>query len=47
MNIYKTTLGDDFMKVKPGNLGPTINTEKDEERPFIHPDDKTLLLPMI
>ncbi len=42
LDIYKTTLGDDFMWSKPENLGPTINTEKDEERPFIHPDDKTL-----
>jgi outer membrane protein OmpA-like peptidoglycan-associated protein/Tol biopolymer transport system component len=42
LDIYKTTLGDDYTWSKPENLGPTINTEKDEERPFIHPDDKTL-----
>ncbi len=27
---------------KPQNLGPTINTEHDEDAPFIHPDGKTL-----
>lgn len=27
---------------KPENLGPTINTAKDETSPFIHPDDETL-----
>ncbi len=42
LDIYKTTLGDDYSWSKPENLGPKINTEKDEERPFIHPDDKTL-----
>ncbi len=27
---------------KPENLGPVINTEKDETSPFIHPDNETL-----
>lgn len=27
---------------KPQNLGPTINTQYDEDGPFIHPDGKTL-----
>ncbi len=27
---------------KPENLGPLINTEKDETSPFIHPDNETL-----
>jgi outer membrane protein OmpA-like peptidoglycan-associated protein len=42
LDLWSTTLGDDFNWTTPVNLGPNINTEKDEERPFIHPDDKTL-----
>ncbi len=42
LDLWSTSLGDDFNWTTPVNLGPNINTEKDEERPFIHPDDKTL-----
>jgi outer membrane protein OmpA-like peptidoglycan-associated protein len=42
LDIWMSTLGDDFQWGPAVNLGPKINTEKDEERPFIHPDDKTL-----
>ena len=42
LDIWMSTLGEDFFWTSPVNLGPKINTERDEERPFIHPDDKTL-----
>jgi outer membrane protein OmpA-like peptidoglycan-associated protein/tetratricopeptide (TPR) repeat protein len=41
-DIYESTLGDDGQWSAPKNLGPNINTEFDEERPFIHPDGQTL-----
>lgn len=41
-DIYVTTIGLDGKFGKPRNLGPTINTAYDEEKPFIHPDNKTL-----
>lgn len=41
-DIYESTLGDDGKWSEPKNLGPNINTEADEERPFIHPDGQTL-----
>ena len=41
-DIYESTLGDDGKWSEPKNLGPNINTEFDEERPFIHPDGQTL-----
>lgn len=41
-DIYESTLGDDGQWSKPKNLGPEINTEFEEERPFIHPDGFTL-----
>jgi outer membrane protein OmpA-like peptidoglycan-associated protein/tetratricopeptide (TPR) repeat protein len=41
-DIWKTTrIGENEWDV-PVNLGPTINTEYDEEGVFIHPDDRTL-----
>ena len=41
-DIYESTLGDDGKWGTPKNLGPEINTEQEEERPFIHPDGFTL-----
>ena len=41
-DIYETHLGDDGKWSEPKNLGPEINTEQEEERPFIHPDGYTL-----
>ncbi len=41
-DIYVTTLDENSNWTAPVNLGPTINTDKDEERPFIHPDERTL-----
>jgi outer membrane protein OmpA-like peptidoglycan-associated protein/Tol biopolymer transport system component len=41
-DLWKTTLKDDGSWTKPENLGPDINTEYDENTPFIHPDGQTL-----
>lgn len=41
-DIYSSTLGDDGRWSEPKNLGPEINTDQEEERPFIHPDGYTL-----
>lgn len=41
-DIYESTLGDDGKWTTAKNLGPNINTEFEEERPFIHPDGQTL-----
>jgi outer membrane protein OmpA-like peptidoglycan-associated protein len=41
-DIYESRLGDDGKWSEPKNLGPNINTDMDEERPFIHPDGVTL-----
>jgi outer membrane protein OmpA-like peptidoglycan-associated protein/tetratricopeptide (TPR) repeat protein len=41
-DIYQSTLGDDGQWGEAKNLGPNINTEFEEERPFIHPDGQTL-----
>jgi outer membrane protein OmpA-like peptidoglycan-associated protein len=42
LDIWCSVLQDDFTWSEPKNLGPLINTQFDEERPFIHPDDQTL-----
>ncbi len=42
LDIWYSTLQDDYSWSEPKNLGPLINTQFDEERPFIHPDDNTL-----
>jgi outer membrane protein OmpA-like peptidoglycan-associated protein/Tol biopolymer transport system component len=42
LDIYSTILSETGEWSEPKNLGPFINTEYDEERPFIHPDDQTL-----
>lgn len=41
-DIYVTTLGDDGQWSEPKNLGQKVNSNKDEERPFLHPDERTL-----
>jgi outer membrane protein OmpA-like peptidoglycan-associated protein/Tol biopolymer transport system component len=41
-DIWKTTLKEDGTWTKPENMGPDINTEYDENTPFIHPDGRTL-----
>lgn len=42
LDIYKSEKLDNGNWGEPVNLGPAINTEFDEESPFIHPDGKTL-----
>ncbi|MEQ9439718.1 MAG: OmpA family protein [Cyclobacteriaceae bacterium] len=42
MDIYKAERQPDGEWGKPVNLGPTVNTEYDEDAPFIHPDSRTL-----
>ncbi len=41
-DIYKTTLKDDDSWSAPENLGKIINTEGEEQSPFIHFDNQTL-----
>ena len=41
-DIYEAKLMPDGSWSKPSNLGPTINTEYDEDSPYFHPDQKTL-----
>ncbi len=40
-DIYVSHFEDNFWSI-PENLGPLINTAKDETTPFIHPDNETL-----
>lgn len=41
-DIYKINIGADGKWSSPVNLGPDVNTEYDEDAPFIHPDDSTM-----
>jgi outer membrane protein OmpA-like peptidoglycan-associated protein/tetratricopeptide (TPR) repeat protein len=41
-DVWKTTKDKDGYWTKPLNLGATVNTEDDEQSPYIHPDNKTL-----
>lgn len=41
-DIFITTLGSDGKWTTPKNLGPNINTEADEDAPFITADGKTM-----
>lgn len=41
-DIWKTTKDKDGNWTKPLNLGATVNSEDDEQSPFIHPDNRTL-----
>ena len=42
MDIYRSVKQADGSWGKPENLGPNVNTEFDEDAPFIHPDSRTL-----
>ncbi len=42
LDIWVTELQKDGKWSEPENLGSQINTPLDEQRPFIHPDNKTL-----
>ncbi len=42
LDIYKVRMLPNGTWALPENLGPSINTEYNEESPFIHPDAKTL-----
>ncbi|MDH5366408.1 MAG: OmpA family protein [Cyclobacteriaceae bacterium] len=42
LDIYKATKNTNGTWNKPVNLGPSVNTQYDEDAPFIHPDQKTL-----
>ncbi len=42
LDLYKSDKNSDGEWTTPVNLGGLINTEYDEESPFIHPDGKTL-----
>ncbi len=41
-DIWVSYLNDDFYWEEPINLGGSINTDGDEQTPFIHPDGETL-----
>lgn len=41
LDIWASTYGADGWG-EPYNLGPNVNTSKDEQSPFIHPDNQTL-----
>ncbi len=41
-DIWVSYLNDDFYWEEPINLGDQINTDGDEQTPFIHPDGETL-----
>ncbi len=42
LDLYKSEKQANGNWGAPENLGPTINTEYDEDAPFIHPDSRTL-----
>lgn len=42
MDIYRVMKKEDGSWTKAENLGPQVNTEFDDDAPFIHPDKKTL-----
>ncbi len=42
MDIWKTTKNENGSWTTPVNIGDSINTEGDEQSPFIHPDGRTL-----
>jgi hypothetical protein len=41
-DLYKISISDSGKWGQPVNLGPNINTEYDEDAPFIHSDDSTM-----
>lgn len=42
LDIYRSERQDDGSWSSPKNLGPTINTSKNEKSPFIHPDSESM-----
>ncbi len=42
LDIYRSELKEDGRWGRPRNLGPVINTNGNEDSPFIHPDGKVL-----
>ena len=42
MDIWQTTMIEEGVFSEPINLGPTINTMRDEDSPFLHPNGVTL-----
>lgn len=42
LDLYKITIDNSGKWSTPSNLGPSINTEYDEDAPFIHADDSTM-----
>ena len=42
MDLWKTEMIEEGVFTVPENLGPAINTERDEAAPFIHADGRTL-----
>jgi outer membrane protein OmpA-like peptidoglycan-associated protein len=42
VDIWKTEMLEEGVFSEPVNLGPVINTKKDDTAPFIHPDGRTL-----
>ena len=42
LDLYKSTKQTNGTWGRPENLGPEINTEYNEDAPFIHPDSRTL-----
>lgn len=42
IDIWVSYLSDNNYWTEPVNLGPNINTAKDEQSPYIHPDNQTL-----
>ena len=42
VDIWKTEMLEEGIFSEPVNLGPVINTKKDDTAPFIHPDGRTL-----
>ncbi|MBL4576998.1 MAG: PD40 domain-containing protein [Flavobacteriales bacterium] len=41
-DIYMSVMREDGVWDEAVNLGPNINTEEDDDAPFIHPDNRTL-----
>jgi outer membrane protein OmpA-like peptidoglycan-associated protein len=42
MDIWQTTMSEEGVFTDPVNIGPPVNTLKDETSPFLHPDGITL-----
>jgi len=42
LDIWVTTRDNDWNFSEPVNLGSVVNTDQDEQTPFIHPDNQTL-----